>query len=160
MDFLFENWHETILYLVMLCFFVLFLSIYIAELKRLLKHKADEKRYTDFEKALIDETVPDEERMQFFNGEIKLPEQIQITIPIEENQSFDTRVLESIQSAVTENELGHVIRSYTLADIYGIDVQLHDFVSGIEVLREILMELEIHQETSIEYRNGEIFIYE
>ena len=158
MAFVINNWQDLVLHLVMLCFAVLFIWFLVSRTRIYLKSLTDEKRHADFEKALIDKSYPIEKREAYFDGTIKLKKQIQIVVPIEGNCLEP--ILESVQAVVTENALGHVIRSYTLGDIHGIDVQLRDFVRGIEVLHKTLVEIEAPAGTLIEYSYGDIPIYE
>ena len=132
----------------------------LSHVKNFLRYRAERKNRKDFdnfEESLID---PDA-GSRFFSGETKLQSETTIYLPgYNEADLLVTKVTTSVDESLRRKELGFVIRCYPYDDGTGIDLQLVDFVQGLDVLRKTLLALDAPRDTFIEYETGELHIYE
>ena len=140
--------------------FAVFAVILLANVKDYLRYRAEKKNkkeFDNFEESLVEP----EAGSRFFSGETKLRSETTIYLPgCNESDLLVTEVATSVDERLRRKELGFVIRCYSYDDGTGIDLQLVDFVKGLEVLRNTLLALDAPRDTFIEYETGELYIYE
>ena len=128
--------------------------------RRYLAEKRNKKEFDAFEATLL---APEASggSSRFFSGETQLQSETTIYLPgYEKTESFVEPLVVAIHEGLEQRSLGFVIRCFPYDRGIGIDVQLTDFVTGLEVLREILLTNNVPRETFVEYETGELPVYD
>ena len=95
------------------------------------------------------------------NGEISLEQEVQLIFPkAMTSESLQNEFRIPIEKALNSTQLGRIVRTYQIELTSGIDIELHDFVQGVDLLRKLLIELNAPHGTLIEYDHGDLAIYE
>lgn len=142
---------------------LLFLVIIIARAKTLIDYFVERKRqreFKEFEEVISGNNSDPQAAQKFFTGEVKLLEEVYVFIPVLLEWQQRGELEKPIDMALREAGLGHVVRGYSVEDSCGFDIHLNDFVSGVDLLRRQLVELEAPIGTLIEYTGGDLPIYE
>ena len=125
-----------------------------------LRERADhqnKKEFEQFEESLVDP----EAGSRFFSGETKLQSETTIYLPgCDESEPLVADVAASLDGRLRREELGLVIRCYPYDEGTGIDLQLVDFVQGLDVVRNTLLAHDTPQNTFVEYETGELYIHD
>lgn len=117
------------------------------------------RRFSKFEDGLVaDDGVGNIE--EFFSGEIKLEQEVTVFIPEPlARDELRLRYQKPICGALSQTGLGKVVRWHVADETCGFDIQLNDFVNGVDLLRRLLWELDTPPGTTIEYSRGELPVY-
>ena len=146
---------------VIFALFAAMLTAHFIAYRRAVVENHKSRLFSKFNSSLADENGDQDLVKRVFAGEVQLEQLVYVIMP----KSLDTSKLEQRFSKPISVELstlgaGEVIRSYSVDEVSGIDVQLTDFVSGIETIRQILIRQGAPSETIIEYSDSELDVYD
>jgi len=124
--------------------------------KRACAATRNEKEFSILEASLFDPDSSDD-TSRFFSGEAKLRSFSTIHFPA---SSGDGRFAENLAVAIDEalkiDEIGFVVRCYPYDGGIGIDLQMEDFIKGIDTVRNVLIQHDAPDQTFIECEAGEL----
>ena len=140
--------------LIAFCFAIM--AYHFAEIRRSLRERRLARNFEKFEQSLLDPNLTSG-NSPFLTGETKLPTEVTIHVP---NYPDGTALISSIQRGLRVHSLGFLIREFHNGDDLCFDINLNDFVSGVEFLRNHLLESQAPKGTIIEYDGGDLSIHE
>ena len=131
------------------------------QVTRALAERRAKLRLQEFEAVLAEQNVDPQQSRKFFSGEVVLEQDIAILIPgfIEYEELVDKYQVPLV-TALNDAGLIEDTRAYTMVNNCGIDLRLNDFIAGLELVRAMLIDMEVPRGTLIEYSGGDLPIYE
>ena len=129
------------------------------EIAEYLAERKHQSEFRKFEDVISGANTDPEAARKYFSGEVKLPEEVNVIIPMVLDDDELMRLQEPIDALLRKAELGRVVRSYETNDACGFDLRINDFVKGVDLIRRSLAG-RAPRGTLIEYSGGDLMIYE
>jgi len=121
------------------------------------KQRREFRKFEDIISGANDDPVA---AKKYFSGEVKLPEEVNVIIPVVLNLQELSKLHEPIDSLLKNAKIGYVVRAFETGDSCGFDLHVNDFVRGVDLIRRQLVERSAPRGTLIEYSGGDLTIYE
>jgi len=140
---------------------LLHLVVNFRQAAKALAERRAKRSFQEFEAVLSDPDGDPQQSRKFFSEEVVLAEDISILMPVfVDHQELVDKYQVPLVAALNDAGLIEDTRAYTLVDNCGIDMRLNNFVAGLELVRSMLIQLEVPRGTLIEYSGGDLPIYE